>query len=168
MVQDGYWFVVRVKTGREKWASENIERQGFTVYSPLVAVELSSKHIKIESLFPGYLFVFTPNGQWRALTGTFGVMSVVMLAGEPARIRPVELDRLRAREGANGFVVLPSKIQTRRRPVQGEAVRVKSGPLGQRQGICVGYRGVDRIKVLMDFMGGKVSMLLYDDNLDIL
>ncbi len=168
MEQQGYWLVVRTKIRREKWAGDNIEHQGFGVYNPLVAIELSLVQVKIESLFPGYLFVYTPNGQWRVLTGTFGVVGVVMYGGVPARISELEIDRVRAREDENGIVRLPSALQSERRPKFGDTIRVKDGPFEDREGICVGSRGLERTTVLMDFLGGKVPTLLRNDQLDIL
>ena len=168
MVGAGFWLVACTKSRREGWAAENIERQGFTTYRPLVALELSPKHIKIESLFPGYLFVYTPKGQWQVLKSTFGVFGLVLTGGEPARMPEVEINRMRAREGEDGFVVLPPTLQPRRRPRKGDTVRVRGGPFENQQGVCVGTRGVDRSQVLLDFMGGKVPVLLRDDDLDFL
>lgn len=170
----GYWLVARTKSKQDSWAIENVERQGFTTYRPLIASEPNPKHgqlslsLKTESLFPGYLFVFTPHGQWQVLLGTFGVIGVVLQGKLPAKLPPVEIDKIRAREGPDGLIALPSVLQASLRPGVGDSVRVKRGPFEGQEGVCAGSRGAERAQVLLSFLGGKVPVLLRDDDLDIL
>jgi len=81
----------------------------------------------------------------------------------------VEIERLRAREEKDGFIRLPPVMQPPhlRRPRPGETVRVKDGPFVQQLGICQSSQGPERSKVLLEFLGGKVPVLLRNDNLDV-
>ena len=163
MRRRGYWLVVRTKGRREGWAANNVEKLGFKTYLPLILVDE-----RAESLFPNYLFVYTPNRQWRVLLSAFGVTSVVLQGGLPAKMEHIDIGRMREREDGDGFVRLPAALETNPRPRKGDAVRVKDGPFEGQEGVCEGVRGNDRAAVLLQFLGGKVPVLLRDDDLDIL
>src|SRR5690606_37023711 len=87
------------------WAAENVERQGYKTYLPLVG-ERTRNGLVVRPLFPRYLFVQT-NGQWRFLMGTYGVSLLVMDGNKPAVLPDQQLEALRSREDLHGLVELP-------------------------------------------------------------
>jgi transcriptional antiterminator RfaH len=155
------WLVAQTQPNREQWAAENIMRQGYAYYLPRVAEQRRGVTLS-KPLFPRYLFVQTP-GQWRFLLGTFGVAAVIMHGEEAAMVPTIHMEALRAREGADGLIVLPEKPAL----VAGTSeVRVSRGHLKDHVGIYDGMSSSDRAKVLMDFLGRKTTVLVPIEDLE--
>jgi transcription antitermination factor NusG len=157
------WFVVKTHHQREKWACENIARQGATFYLPQVLNRTRLRGRKTEAegtrcLFPGYLFVKTA-GQWRFLLGTFGVAAVIMQGQQPALLPDWEVDRLKNSE-VDGLVVLPKEALMTERFKTGERVRVADGLFSGCTGIYEGSGPKECERVLLDFLGRKTAVLI--------
>lgn len=163
------WFVARTQSNRERWAAENVQRQGHTPYLPII---LETHHQKVghdriklfrgRPLFPGYLFVQTIAEQWHFLTGTFGISGVVPgTASRPATVSDSIIQGLRARE-VGGVVQLPPRISFG----VGTQVRVTAGAFKDRIGVVDGMPDAARRKVLLDFLGRKTSILVAESVLE--
>jgi len=149
--------VARVKWQRELWAAANIERQGFTYYLPRIRVNPTTEAY----LFSGYMFIGT-DGRWRCLTGTFGILSVIMRNPlQPALMRPEEIEAIQAREDVRGFVVLPKKPRFR----SGDLVRVSTGVFSGRVGIYQGCSSCERERILLDYLGNHTEVLIAREQL---
>jgi len=163
------WFVTRTQSNRERWAAENVARQGHAYYLPQTLetsyAELAGRRAKIAKcrpLFPSYLFVKVESGQWGFLTGTFGIAAVVLgTANKPATIHDSIIDGLRARE-VDGMVKLPSRNSFK----DGDTVRPTDGVFKGRIGIVEGMPEASRRKVLFDFLGRKTSILIAEAALE--
>lgn len=160
------WFVAKTKAQRERWAAENIVRQGFEPYTPMTMTEevvRGQKRQKIHSLFPGYLFVRT-DGRWRFLSGTFGVASVVMQGQSPAVMPNSAIEQLRSRENSQGIITLPKPNM--QRFSSGDPVRVKDGAFSGHYGIWEGLGASERVRVLLELLGRKTRILISEDYLE--
>src|SRR5215831_15279293 len=76
------WAVINTHPHREKVALENLQRQEFTAYCPMLRRRRShARRVTsvLRPLFPGYLFVSTGInfGRWRPILSTYGVRSIV-------------------------------------------------------------------------------------------
>jgi transcriptional antiterminator RfaH len=161
-----HWIVAKTQSGKERWAGENIERQGGRVYLPTfeeVVVKRGRKLTQVRCLFPRYLFVFTENGQWRYLLGTFGVTGVILDGNGPAILPEGVIKKLKSRENNRGHVELPTRP---RRFVFGQTVTPSQGPLAYEKGIYQGTDDRQRARVLMDFMGRKTTILIGEELLE--
>jgi transcriptional antiterminator RfaH len=162
------WIVVKTKPSQEKWAAENVKRQGCKFYLPqypqMVRVRQKVQEMRGKPLFPSYLFVDTEarSDQWRWLLGTFGVSSVMMRGDKPAPIPLKVIDDLVRRQGEDGLILLPVRQQFH----EGQKVRVRNGPFQSYLGLYKGQTAGDRQKVLLDFLGGKVMALIAVDALE--
>lgn len=159
----GFWLVAQTKPQQERWAAENAARQGYEWYLPMTRVRRTNNIYKIQCLFPRYLFVKT-KGAWRSLLGTFGVTSLVMTGEKPSELAESVIERLRARQGADGFITLPNALEPRFKA--NDAVRVNGGPMSGYTGIVTGMAGEARVKVLLDFLGRKTPVLIGDEHLE--
>lgn len=154
----GSWVVAQTKPNRERWAAENVARQGFRWYLPMTLSALTAKRqLHPVCLFPRYLFVYT-EGPWRSLQGTYGVTRVVMTGDNPAVVPEREIESLRAREDSEGLVRLPKPLDERLKP--GMTIRVSEGLMSGYKGLVEGMQGPDRVRVLIDFLGRQASFLL--------
>lgn len=129
------WGVVTSHPHAERLAKENLERQGFEVYMPMMlqareptkANKWSSAPI-IKPFLPGYLFVqLNPSvDRWRCVFSTRGVKSL-MLAGErPALVGDADLDKIRGRE-EGGFIKMMRPEDAPKIFARGDAVKIRDG-----------------------------------------
>lgn len=149
---DAAWYLVHTRPQQERIALENIERQGYGAFLPLMS---SCKRryggrlvTAIEPMFPRYLFVRlnTTTDNWRPIHSTLGVSRLVRFGVEPARV-PDRLVGL-LREEADGFGIcnVPRAV-----PKSGDRVRIAVGPLEGFEGIVQARSGKERVILLLDF-----------------
>lgn len=149
------WVVVVTQANRERWAQENLARQSYETYFPQVIEAVRAKgyrECRTKPLFPRYGFVKILE-RWRSILGTFGVSGLVMSGDGPAFMPAIALDKVRAFENQEGYVVLP-RLQ------QGQQVRVKGGLFAGQTGLHAGQRPQDRSKVLIAYLGRMVPVLI--------
>ncbi len=148
------WVVVVTQANRERWAQENLVRQGYDSYFPKtveVVRAQSYKECRVKPLFPRYGFVHIIE-RWRPILGTFGVSGIV--GGEmPWYMSCAVIDRLRALEDKDGYIVLP-KLK------EGQKVKVKGGLFVGHTGLHAGQRPRDRSKVLLAYLGRTIPVLI--------
>ena len=161
----GGWLVAQTKPQRERWAVQNLTSQGLETYLPLIAVHLRRGGIRRQSLFPRYIFVYSSQGQWRTIRSTYGISTLIMRGGIPAVIPAKEIQQIRAREDEDGLVRLPQSPSAANLRA-GDAVRIVEGPFAGRLGICEGTPIQERVRILMEFLGGYIPCLLHTNQLD--
>lgn len=164
------WLVAITKPQNEVWAAQNAERQDCHTYLPRfqeTTVVRGKKLDRIRCLFPRYLFVETPDLRWRFLLGTFGLVGVVLKGDEPAVMPVEEIERMKAKENKLGLIVLPPRPKD---PgfTKGQRVRVLYGPLIGYEGVCQQDSAGERVKILLDFLGRKSSVLVTRSHLQAL
>lgn len=153
------WYVLRTKSRRERWAAENVERQGCKYYLPtfevLTPIKGKLQSLKPQILFPSYLFVQPrEDGSWRFLLSTFGVQSMIMMGQESPAVMPErEIARLMASEGKRGVVSLPDSY------VVNDELKVVDGPFLDHVGLYQGMHESGRLKILLDVLGGHRTVL---------
>ena len=78
--QSGGWAVVNTQPHRETIALENLERQDFRAYCPVIRKRVRHARRSLDllrPLFPGYLFAQVTLDRWRPILSTYGVRSLV-------------------------------------------------------------------------------------------
>jgi transcriptional antiterminator RfaH len=151
------WAVVNTHPHKERFALENLSRQEFETYCPMLQIRV--RHARKTSLvlrpmFPGYLFAAVDGeGQrWRPLMSTFGVRTVVR-SGDCFSLLPQEfVDALRVRE-IDGAIVRPTS------PYRiGQTVKLVKGPFDGLIATIIAMDERDRLMVLMDFLNRPVKV----------
>jgi transcriptional antiterminator RfaH len=148
-----HWILVTTQQGKERLAVQNISRQGYDLYLPMMREWVMRQGQKIEvarPLFPRYVFVFIRQ-QWSNLTGTYGVAGLVMDGKAPRYVPERIIKGLREREDESGFVLLEDPDGLR----AGQKVRIDSGVLQGQIGIYQGMSGDERAIVLFNILGGE-------------
>jgi transcriptional antiterminator RfaH len=127
-----------------------LTRQSYETYCPLIRAR--NNHAGL--LFPGYVFVHSAQQQWHPLFCTLGVLRVLMAGNRPAQVEETVITELRNREDKDGFVRLP------RRPAMrpGQPVRIIAGSFAGLCGLHQQSTSEQRIRILLDFLGRKVSV----------
>jgi transcriptional antiterminator RfaH len=97
------WAVCQTHPQAERWARDNLTRQGFTTYLPLHSVirrdpvlRTMTRHLEV-ALFTSYLFVI-PGGHWSPICHTQGIRRLLMSDGKPHLIPDSAVTALQATE----------------------------------------------------------------------
>ena len=144
-----YWTLVITQANKERLAVQNLVNQGYEYYLPLYR-ERTVKGDVAKVLFSKYLFVKIQR-QWASITGTYGVSGLVMDGIKPRKVPESVLEKLKAREDTDGFVILDEKDELK----QGSTVRFSSGPLSDTIGIYQGMDVDERALVLFQMLGSE-------------
>ena len=128
------WYALRIRYQHEKMVAALLALKGFGTFLPTY---LAVRHWKDRKrqlslpLFPGYLFVENAARRKLQVVSTPGVCSIISVAGIPALISSEEIDSIRRAVESN-YSLEPHPFL-----VDGDTVRVKSGPLAGIDGIVV-------------------------------
>ncbi len=141
------WYLVQSKPRNEKRALENLVRQGYETYLPLMEVERLQRGKllkKMEPLFPRYLFLHLEEGNdnWGPIRSTMGVAGLVRFGQAYAVVSDDVLEAVRVRtQDVKKALFTP-----------GDSIRVVSGPLLGLEGVFDITDGEQRSFVLLEFM----------------
>lgn len=147
------WYVAHTKPRQEYIAQENLLRQGYRVYLPLMKVFKSVRNrqeARFEPLFPRYVF-FQPADVRQSIApvrSTLGIAAIVRFGQVPAILSPETLKAMQAFEAsrnAAGFEEISAF-----KP--GKAVVVTDGPFAGLEGL-VSMVSEQRVVVLMQLLG---------------
>jgi transcription antitermination factor NusG len=147
------WGVVQAHPQAERWALENLTRQGYPAYLPLVAVQRRDRALRslvrtvLAPLFPGYLFV-QPGTHWGPIAHSFGVRRLLLSDGTPHLLPPGVCEALQATEQLRRTLAPAASLW---RP--GAACRLSSGPFAGQDGVVLAIRR-DRATVALMCLGG--------------
>ena len=158
------WYAVHCQPHREGAAAAHLANQDFSVFLP--HHEKTRRHArKIEKVrrpfFPGYLFIQLDIGRerWRCVNSTFGVIRIVSQNERPAPAPRGVIEELMAACDEDGILRWKTEFSL------GQKVRVVSGPLTELVGELDQLTDADRVRVLLDIMGGSTRVVLPRDYL---
>ena len=147
------WYVIYSKPRQEKLALENLQRQGFCCYLPMLQREVvvrGKKQIRDEVLFSRYLFLAelqSDQGLGLApVRSTKGVSHMLQFAGKQAQVSDQWVQGLKA-----SLAVVDG------RPIslfsEGQRLQVSSGPFSGYEVFYACQDGEQRAQVLINMLG---------------
>ena len=142
-----HWYAIHSKPRQEERALENLQRQGFEAWLPLLTVEkvLRSKLVQVvEPMFSRYLFIRldTEQTNWSPIRSTLGVSKLVSFGNRPAVVADELIEALQQ---------MPE--QAPQRLIQpGQQVKIVAGPLRGLEGIYQQADGELRAMVLIELL----------------
>jgi len=154
------WYLVYTKPRMEQVAQENLQRQGYETYLPMLRQTRRRRgryHSTIEACFPRYLFIHldTRTDNWAPIRSTLGVAKMVEFGGLPAMVPNDLIVTLQSNEDPEGLQQLQEpELKT------GDTVRVLEGPFAGYQGIYQQHQGRERVAILMDIVGKNTLMTI--------
>ena len=151
------WIAINTHPHREHIALENLRRQQFDAYCPMLRKRRSHARrvdTVLRPLFRSYLFV-RANAQltrWRPILSTYGVRNIVRTGEELSFVEDGFIASLRARE-IDGAIVRPP------RPYEiGQRVEITSGPFDRIVATIIDMDEKDRLVVLLDMMNRAIKV----------
>lgn len=160
------WYVVLTKPKQEERAEEHLQAQGAEVFLPRIALEKMHKGkrvVKVEVLFPGYLFVNVQGCESiiGSIRSTRGVRQLLRFAIEPLQVNTRLIEDLRNRCYQQLENQLGDNQQTRQSLYKtGQKVEVTSGPFKDYQAIFDQFDGEARAFVLLDILNQQQELLV--------
>jgi transcriptional antiterminator RfaH len=160
-----HWYLIHTKPRQELRALENLERQGYECYLPLLPTEkIQQKLVAIvdEPLFPRYLFIRLDSSQsgksWAPIRSTLGVSKLVTFGMEPAKVDHALIEFLRESE---------AKIseQPQRLFDVGDRLLVTDGPFAGIEAIYQMSNGEGRVMVLIELLSKPVKVVMAPQSL---
>ncbi len=156
------WFAVHSLPHREVGAQQQLEYQGFQTFLPRnrkIRRHARKLDTVLAPIFPRYLFVNLDldHDRWRSVNGTFGVAHLVMMAGD--RPQPVPhgvVEALIAMTDGQGVL----RLDEGGRLVVGRKARILAGPFAEQIGLLQRLDNNGRVRLLLDIMGGRISVTL--------
>lgn len=151
------WFVVNSHPHREHIVLENLKRQEFAAYCPMVRRRRSHARRVTEvlrPLFPGYLFVrHHGNGRhWRPILSTYGVRALVRCGEQLSFIDHEFVESLIRRE-VDGAITRPAS------PYQvGQQVKLTHHAFDGLVATIIEMDEKDRLTVLLDLLRRPVKI----------
>ena len=133
------WYLLQTKPNAHVMACENLSRQGFAVFLPLITktTKKNGKFVDIKiPLFAGYLFMGTSINavSWKSVNGTRGVSKAVTLDGIYRPVSTNIIEALQSRCDECGVLRRMNDI------VVSDRIKIERGPFAEF--VCT----VDQIK----------------------
>ena len=150
------WVLIYTKAKQEIKASENLKKQGFKTFLPLIAP--SNKNIGSKSLvpvFPRYFFaqIDFELENWTSINSSFGVSHIVMF-GEmftsiPSNIIKLIQDRL----DESGIYKKDVSLVDYQ---EGDSVTIKEGRFAGIEAIFLSNKSKDRVRLLLKLLNTTI------------
>lgn len=160
------WYLVCCKSRQERLAQENLERQGFKTYLPLMRQTRRRAYRRvtvIEPLFPRYLFIHldAEKDNWSPIRSTLGVASLVRFGTQMAQASDTLINELQTHEAPDGLHNSPIRSFKK-----GEKVHIEEGPLAGYEAIWLARNGKERAQILLEIMGKQTKIEINENWLE--
>lgn len=165
--QDQAWYLVYTKPQQERVACENLDRQKFETYLPLLSRNVRRGrqfYQRVEPMFPRYLFIRLSAGSddWGPIRSTIGVARLVKFGNHAARVPENLISWLRQFEGEDGVHELPDQ-----EPQAGDPVRFIDGAMSGYEGIFHSRTSSERVIVLMEIAGNYSKLIVSSRDIEL-
>ncbi len=152
------WYLIHAKPRQESLADENLRRQGYQTYLPLIRVwrRRRGRNVElIEPMFPRYLFIHLTESvdDFGPIRSTYGVSNLVRFGQDPARVPDDLIAAIRAHEDEQGVHPHPEPQLK-----AGDRVRLLAGPMAGYEAIFQARSGQERVLLLIEIAGKLAKM----------
>ena len=151
------WYLIHSKPRQEALALDNLQRQGYECYLPLISVEKLRRKLLVpadEPLFPRYFFIRLDASQqgksWNPIRYTTGVSRLVSFGNVPAKVDDALVSAIQAQ--------LQNLPQQQPHFGPSEHLRISHGPYAGLDAIDQTVDGIARVMVLIEIMSKQVRL----------
>ena len=153
-----HWYCLRTQVKRESLAAKNLRAlDDVLVLCPMLKYRKATRRGKVwwqEAMFPGYVMArFDMETQERAVMYCQGIAGIVRFGGKIPVVPSWFIEelqsmwKLRAQEDV---MVIQPELKV------GDEVELAHGPLQGMRGVVLELKsGIERVKIMLDFMGEK-------------
>ena len=160
------WYAVYTKPNQEIVAQQQLERQGYATYLPMImnAKRRNGRRRYVnEPFFPRYLFIHLDqtNDNWAPIRSIIGVSTLVRFGQIPVPVKEDIIEAIRCRENPDGLHEAEDVIRS------GDSVRVLDGPMMGLEGVFVARTGEQRVMLLLELMGKTTRVQIAVDAIEV-
>ena len=160
------WYLVYTKPKQERLSQENLQRQGYETYLPLIRgrKRRQGKITQvIEPMFSRYIFIKlnTVTDNWSPIRSTLGVTGIVRFGLQPTAIPENLIKAIKAKDNEEG--IQDAAVQQLN---EGDKVRIAEGPMYGYEGIFVNKSNQERVTILLDIIGKPTRVELCETQLE--
>lgn len=150
------WYLVYSKPQQERLALENLERQGYPSYLPMIRNRRrrKGKYTSIvEPMFPRYLFVHLSDetDNWGPIRSTIGVVNLVRFGMRAARVPDSLIAMMKEREEDGVQRIAVPELNP------GDHVRIVEGVMAGYDAIFQAKTGKERVVLLLQLAEDKTA-----------
>jgi transcriptional antiterminator RfaH len=154
------WYLIHTKPKSEQIAKENLERQEYEVYLPLILgrTKKRGKTVKaIQPMYPRYLFIYLSDktDDWGPIRSTLGVSALIRFGMSPARVPDILISSLKNSENNQGIHELNTKPMS-----PGDKLLIVEGPFEGYEATLFSQKSDDRVIVLLKIAENFVKVKL--------
>ncbi len=161
------WYLIVTKPQSEFKAQENLLRQGYVTYLPLVQTTRRRNGKKIqrtEAFFPRYLFISLDKemDNWSPIRSTIGVAGMVRFGGIPVVVPENIIVHLK-----NNETEFSLQLTEKKELKLGDQVEIIDGPFEGYKAVYQKMKSTERVSVLLDIVGKNTQVTLSVHELEI-
>jgi len=141
------WLIALYKSNEVKKVEINLLNQNFNFYLPKITTKKINAKPKVETLFPGYIFINTSVENYSALKYTMGIKNIIKFGDNISCISDEEIEAMQMAEETSKIDPIASQIQIgqdviiAKGSLAGSIVKVCSLPSKERIGILLSLLG---------------------------
>jgi transcriptional antiterminator RfaH len=152
------WYLIYSKPQLERVAQENLERQGYPSYLPLIRNRRRRKgrYVSlIEPMFPRYLFVRLSDetDNWGPIRSTIGVANLVRFGMRAARVPDSLIEMMEQRDEEGVQTLAPPDLKP------GDQVRIVEGVMAGYEAIFQARTGKERVVLLLQLAQDRTARM---------
>jgi transcriptional antiterminator RfaH len=152
------WYLIYSKPQRERLALENLERQGYPSYLPLIRNRRRRKgrYVSIiEPMFPRYLFVHLSDetDNWGPIRSTIGVANMVRFGMQAARVPDSLIVTMQGRDEEGVQTLTPPELKP------GDQVRIVEGVMAGYEAIFQARTSKERVVLLLQLAQDRTARI---------
>ena len=159
------WYLIYAKPNQEVAAQQQLERQGYVTYLPMImnAKRRNGRRRYVtEPFFPRYLFIHLDqtSDNWAPIRSTIGVSSIVRFGMKPVSVGDEVIEFIKQRENPEGLHEVKEGLN------KGDNVRVLDGPMMGLEGVFVAKTSEQRVMLLLEIMGNTTRVQMDVDAIE--
>lgn len=166
MNTDRAWYLILTKSRQERIAVDNLERQQYETYLPLLDVRRRKDGefvVTSEPMFPRYLFISLSDtvDNWGPIRSTRGVAGLVRFGGQPSKVPDALIQCLR-----ENSVEQSKRTSSAPSFTKGDRVIIMEGPFAGYEAIFEAANSQQRVSVLLNIVDGEMRLSVGVGSLD--
>ena len=155
--ENSSWILVYTKAKEEKRAKENLERQGYETFLPLMAKtnNLESKEVSFEAIFPRYIFIKInlSSDNWISIKSTKGVSHLGLFGDKFATVPYQIIELLKSKVDANN-IFFPKTLTHQFQ--EGDKLTINKGRFAGVEAIFLSNKSKERVRLLLKFLNTSI------------
>ena len=150
------WVLIYTKTRQELKANENLKKQGFKTFLPLISATNKNREFKsLVPVFPRYIFAQINLGldNWSSIKSSYGVSHIVMFGEKLTSIPPRIIKLIQDRLNEEGIY---KQNISRVNYKKGDSLTIKEGQFSGLDAVFLSNKSKDRVRLLLKLINTTV------------